>query len=570
MSSVDTGETSSSEGREFAWMWLAIRKHLVKICLITLIATSMAAMFVLTRTKQYTAHAEILVGPDTNDFGNLKEGNDYNQQEVSPADMESEVRLVKSSQVLQRVIDDLDLRFDDPSVDFKEIILSWVGTKTARSEDGLSAAATNTKRLDALRKRLSIERDPLAYVINVGFTSKDPEQAALVANAIAEAYLADRLEAKRQSLSETADNLRRSVEEMGTWIKSAEREIDDFRAESDLYAVSGSSPAEQRYSTLLNQLTEAKLDLTNARARLSQADGAVRRGKALDSLREVQTSQVIASLRTQESEIQREIADLRTRFGDNHPVMTNAKAELSDVRQSIGLEIDRIVSQLQLEVTVAENRFTTIKEQVDAAQSELEDSQTTRIRLNELERDAEAPRRVYETMLERYQRAREQEKILGDSARIIGHATVPDRPSNVSGLLLLGFTAAGSCAAGIGFAFLLEVRRPGYSNAQEVEEDLGHPVVSMIPLVRPTKRTDKEARWQVFEAYGLTEAIRKPCLCRAAQVRSQRSRNGQGRCHHLQLSRRRQEHGCLELGKAGKFQRGSDPLDRRRSAQAWP
>ena len=124
-----------------------------------------------------------------------------------------------------------------------------------------------------------IERDPLAYVITIGFKSKDPEQAALVANALADAYLNDRIEAKRQSLSETAENLRRSVEEMGTWIKSAEREIDDFRASSDLYAVGGASPAQQRYNTLSQQLTEAKLELTNARSRRPRPTRPFARGK---------------------------------------------------------------------------------------------------------------------------------------------------------------------------------------------------------------------------------------------------------------------------------------------------
>ena len=105
--------------------------------------------------------------------------------------------------------------------------------------------------------------------------------------------------------------------------------------------------------------------------------------------------------------------------------MTNAKAELGDIRQSIRREIDRIVEQLQLEVTVAENRYRTLEEQLATAQNELSGSKTSRIRLKELERDAEAPRRVYETMLERYQRAREQEKLLLDSARIIGPAQIP-------------------------------------------------------------------------------------------------------------------------------------------------
>ena len=527
MTSLRTGETSSPEGREFAWMWLAIRRHLSTILVIVLMACIGVAALVLTRTKEYTAYAEILLGPDTNDFGNLDEDSGQRSEGISPADMESEVRLIRSSGVVGKVIDNLNLSFDRSSWDLKGAVLSWANAANSKANGQLSESALHAKRIKAFRERLSIERDPLAYVITVGFQSDDPEESALVANALAEAYLDDRIEAKRRSLSETAENLRRSVEEMGAWIKSTEREIDDFRAQSDLYAVEGASPAEQRYNTLSQQLTEARLELTNAQARLSQADEAVRNGKALDSLREVQTSQVISSLRSQESEIKREIADLNTRFGDNHPVMTNKTAELSDVRQSINREIDRIVDQLQLEATVAENRFNTIRAQVEAAQGDLASSQATRIRLNELERDAEAPRRVYETMLERYQRAREQEKILADSARIIGKATVPDAPSNVSGLLLLGFTAAGSCAAGVGLAFLLEARRPGFSNALEVEQALGYPVICMVPLVHQSNRAKKSNnRWQVFSAYGLTEAIRSLVYAVLTKSDTQGKENG--------------------------------------------
>ena len=509
MSSPATGETSSIEGHELAWMWLAVRKHLGKIISIVLIASAVVTAFLLTRTKVYTAYTDILIAPDSNEFGNLEEGRDFRQEGMSPADMESEVRLISSSEVVKHVIDDLDLNFDAKALDLKTIVLRWANAAPPVPEDETSSAIGDSKALRAFRDRLSIERDPLAYVITVGFKSEDPERAALVANRLADAYLKDRVEARRRSLSETADNLRRSVEEMRDLIKSSEREIDDFRADSDLYAVGGASPAEQRYNTLSQRLTEARLELTNAQSRLSQADQAARSGRTLDSLREVQTSQAINALRNQESEVQRELADLGTRFGENHPVMTNKNAELDGIRQSIANEIDRIIDQLRLEVTVAQNQFDAIKSQVDAAQEDLVSSQTTRIRLNELERDAEAPRRVYETMLERYQRAREQEKILADSARVIGRATVPDRPSNASGILLLGFTVAGSCAAGVGLAFLLEARRPGFSNAQEIERGLNYPVVAMIPLVQSSKGGKRsDAQWQVFEAYGLTEAIR--------------------------------------------------------------
>lgn len=507
MSSSGLRLRGSEDGRELAWLWRAVRKHTGKIIAITALACIAMTAFIVTRTKEYTAYTELLIGPDANEFGNLEEGNDNRSEGVGPAELESEIKLIRSTHVISEVIGELDLNFENTSPPIIETVFSWLGVTAARSgEEELDPLATG-KQLTAFRKKLIIERDPLAYVLSVGYKSPDREEAALVANTLARTYLRDRLESKRKALTETADNLGRSVEELAGWLKSREREIETFRAEADLYAVSGASPTEQRYNTLTQQLTEARLVLTEAESRLSQADEAVRQGKALGSIREVQSSPAIGSLRGQETEIRRNIADLATRFGENHPIMTNAKAELVDVRQSIKREIGRVVEQLQLEVTVAENRYETLKQQLSAAQAELSGSQTSRIRLKELERDAEAPRRVYETMLERYQRAREQEKLLLDSARIIGPAQIPVRPSNVSGMLLLGFTAAGSCAFGVGLAFLIELLRPGYQNAAEAEKDLGHPVLGLIPTVHRSGRAKNE-RWEILEAYGLTEAIR--------------------------------------------------------------
>lgn len=505
---IATSNVSTAEqGRELTWMWRAVRKHAGKIVAIVTLASIAVTIYLLMRTKEYTAYAEILIQPDVTELGNLDIEKFELPTAISPAELESEVRLIESAHVIGRVIDELDLSVFETEPSFIDTVFDWIRVAVAQPDDGVASELETGKRLKAFRKNLTIERDPLAYVLSVGYESVDRAKAALVANTIARIYLEDRVESKRKALSETAENLGRSVDELADWLKSREREIETFRADSDLYAVSGASPAEQRYNTLSQQLTEARLAWTDAESRLSQADDVVRQGKALDSIREVQTSPVITTLRDKETELRRNIADLATRFGENHPIMTNAKAELRDVRQSIGQEVNRVVEQLQLEVTVAENRHETLREQVATAQAELSSSKTNRIRLKELERNAEAPRRVYETMLDRYQRAREQEKLLLDTARIIGPAQIPARSSNFSGLLLLGFTAFGSCAFGVGLAFLIELFRPGYQNAVEVEKELGLPVLGLIPTVHRAGNS-KDKRWEILEAYGLTEAIR--------------------------------------------------------------
>lgn len=327
-------------------MWRAVRKHLNKIMAIMLVAGTAAATYVLVRDLEYTAHAVIQLSLTTKDARNPEEGSRPDSREPNTADMEGEVRLISSSHIVQDVIDELELTFDKSEWDFKTLVSSWVGVTPARSEAAAAKAISTTKTLKTFRKNLSIERDPLAHVITIGFTSKDPEKSALVANALADAYLKDRIETKQGALNETTDTLRRSINELES--------------------------------------------LTNS-------------------------------------------------TGGN----------------------------------------------------------------------GEAPKQFYEIMLERYQEAREREQTVSDPARIIDRASVPDTPSNINGLFLLGFTLAGSCAAGVGFAFLKEASRSGYANAEEVERDLGHEVLGLIPLVQPLKGHKESAeRWRVFEAYGLTEAVR--------------------------------------------------------------
>jgi uncharacterized protein involved in exopolysaccharide biosynthesis len=393
---------------------------------------------------------------------------------ISPAEMESELKLVSSGRVLQKVIDEFGLTFEPAfSLDLAGYLRDWSTAEALEDEDPRAVEdAERTQKLRAMRDNLTVERDPLASVISISYSSTDPAEAARVADGIARYYLADRVTAKRQEVSETAEHLRRSVDEMGDWLKSAEGEIERYRADADLYAVDGASPVEQRYTTLSEQLTEARISLTEAESRRSQADEALANGKALDSIREVQTSPVIGDLRGQESEIRRRMSDLRTQYGDNHPIMKNAKAELAGIDRSIDAEVERVMEQLQLEVIVAGNRVKTIEDQLKKAQAELSESQASRIRLRELERNVAGPRRVYELMLDRYQRAREQEKVLTDKARIIEKASVPDEPSQLSGILLIGITAFGASAAGVGLALLQEIRRTGYAEAAEVEEDL--------------------------------------------------------------------------------------------------
>jgi polysaccharide biosynthesis transport protein len=500
---VAKSRVMSEDTSEIDWIFQALRKHLALIALVIIAMTLLATAFAILRTKQYTAYTQVLIEEQAPNFSDLQERTGFRLPTIGPEKMESEIKLAGSVRVLRQVLAELDLSWPEQSSwNPVGMVRDWL-----RGDDGGGSALLDpdTENLRRLRERLTISRDPLAFVISIGYTSTDPEEAALVANTVAETYLEDRIAAERRAVSETAGHLRRSTEAIGAWLKSAEREIERYRGETDLYSIGGASTAEERYRTLSEELTRARIELDRASARFSQINRATAEGRPFESLREVQSSPVIAELRRQETVLRGQLADLSSQYGPKHPVMQSVQGELDGVRSAIRDEINRGVEQLRHEEEIARARFDQVEGELNQARAALVGSEPSRIRLRELERNAAAQRRVYEAMLDRFQRAREQERVLVGSAEIISPAMVPQDPSNLSGFLLIGMTAAGSCAAGVGLALLMEIRQRGYTSASHLERELNCLVLAVIPRIPDAQR---RSRRKSVEVSAFVEGIR--------------------------------------------------------------
>ncbi len=518
-------------GNGWSGVTRGLRAHRLKIALFALLATALAVLLVELRPKIYTAYTEILVqGKQSGDFGDLGENASFGGDDLSPADMESQLRLITSAGLAAKVIDAVGFTPDQPDraadswrgqaaawlhglvksvqAGVRDLKTRWLGPEGPPAE--IKGDPARMRLLEAFHQDLTVSRDPLARVISVGFSSNDPAKAAAVANQVADTYLEERVALQRQAVSDTANHLQASLDDMATSLQQAEREIESYRARSDLFAVQGSSGAEQSYAILWQESANAKLELLNTQTRLTEAEAAIGDPERLNSISEVQNSSVISELRRQEAELQRRIADLASSYGRNHPTMVNARAELRELRAAFSAEVNRIVEGMRLAAKTAQSRADAVAQRLAESQTQLATSEGTRLRLRELERNVDVQRRVYESMLDRYQRAREQEKILIDSTRIITPAEIPIAPSNVPGLLLIGLTAFGSVAFGIGCALVAELLRRGYEDAGSVEDALALPVIGLLPKVGHSARRSLagKSEWRELEAFGYTEGIR--------------------------------------------------------------
>src|SRR5262249_8447700 len=96
------------------------------------------------------------------------------------------------------------------------------------------------RALTVFQNRLTVRRVGLTYVIEINFESTNPDRAAQIANAIANAYIDDKLEAKYQTTRRAAVWLQDRLKELLAEASAAERAVVEYKSKNNIINTGGS------------------------------------------------------------------------------------------------------------------------------------------------------------------------------------------------------------------------------------------------------------------------------------------------------------------------------------------
>ncbi|MFP1133370.1 AAA family ATPase, partial [Asticcacaulis sp. W401b] len=197
-------------------------------------------------------------------------------------------------------------------------------------------------------------------------------------------------------------------------------------------------------------------------------------------------SQVIKDLRSQRAQVSRRIAEMETRYGPLHPDIIKAKRELQDIDGQIKSEINRIISNLEAETAVQRQRAGSMASSVGQARGALAGNNRAQVRLNELERDAESVRTLYESYLARFKQTSSQDGIEKTDARIVARAKLPTGPSSPKIPLGMAIALISGLGAGAASVLLRRALDSGLVTAIDVENQLGQSCLASVPALGST------------------------------------------------------------------------------------
>jgi hypothetical protein len=130
------------------------------------------------------------------------------------------------------------------------------------------------------------------------------------------------------------------------------------------------------------------------------------------------------------------------------------------------------------------------------------------IQLQQLSREADASRLLYEYFLGRLKETAAQEGIQQADSRILSNAVLPLGPSAPRKSRILALSLVLGALIGSAAALLWEARQDGYRTGNELEEDTGLPVMGQIPLLPAKTRKGGLQYLASKPASASTEAIR--------------------------------------------------------------
>ncbi len=452
---------------------------------------TLITVYLFQITPLYTASALVMIDPREDrvvDVESVLSGLSTDQSTI-----ENQLQIIKSRSLAERVVRDLGLMRDPlfnpppkpPSALAYLNPTTWLTPqKETVPDEGPTEAELRSRIVNRFLGGLDVTIQGKSTALKISYVLPDPEKAAVIANAVAEKYVNDQLEAKFDATRRATAWLSDRLEELGQQVVQAERAVEQYKIANDITETAqGVFLINDQLTNISAQLSLAQAELAEAEAKLEQANRLYASGQSLDSITQVVNSPTVVALRAQEAELLRREAELRNRYGARHPRMIEVQAEQQNISDKIDVEVRRIIQQLRNEVAVSRARINAIENNQDRIEQTAAGQRQAQIRLRDLERTANSSRQLYEAYLTRFKETQDQEGIQTPDARVLSDAPVPGAPSYPRKSLVLAFALPMSITVGLLLAFTAERLDNGFRTAEQIEAATGLPNLAVITEV---------------------------------------------------------------------------------------
>ncbi len=425
-----------------------------------LLTVGTAVVLTLIAPKQYTATATLVVDQTRPDpvSAAAYQGN------PSPAFMATQVDILKSDRIAQRVLSNLHLA-DDPKA--RE---EWM-----RSAKG--AGTLESWLVEDLQFKLDVKPSRESNVISVSYKSSDSVKAAKMANAFVQAYLDVSLGLKVDPAKQYSTFFDNRSKELRANLERAQAKLSAYQREKGIIIASdGQLDSETaRLNELSTQLVALQAVSAESSSRQAQAQ------VGADRLQEVVNNPNLAAIRADITRAEGRLQELMSRLGDNHPQVIEAKASIASLRTRLDTETRRVTGTFSSVNNINRQREVEIRAALEAQRARVIRMRTAREEGAVLVRDVENAQRAYDAVLTRLSQTSLEGQATLSNSYVLAEAVPPVRPTSPKVELNIAISFVLGLMLALGSVFLFEFMDRRVRSVDEVNDLLGLPIFGVLP-----------------------------------------------------------------------------------------
>jgi succinoglycan biosynthesis transport protein ExoP len=321
-------------------------------------------------------------------------------------------------------------------------------------------------------------------VLNVTYRSTNPELAAHVVNGLAQNYVDQNLESRRQGSRSAFESLNQRLAELRNEVTSSQGAVQHYREQKDAVSLGDQQNIVGQKLAQLNQaVTAARMDRLDKQTVYEQLKKIRQGGAPLDTFSPILSNQFVQGLKADLANLQRERSQMSERLGDAHPDMVKLNNSIAAAERRLNDEMAKIVDGIENDYLGAQAREKAMSDTLEHQKREVLELSQKSIGFSALQRDAASTQQMFDTVLQRVKETELSSELQTNNARILDTAEVPRVPIWPRKQLNLIVALLGGSFLAIGLAFTRDYLNPRLVKQDDITSALGLSVLGTTPRV---------------------------------------------------------------------------------------
>jgi succinoglycan biosynthesis transport protein ExoP len=442
-----------------------IRARWLLVAAISMLVITATLITSLLLPKSYTAAASLMVEVKPDPVTAISVSAQPGQY------LATQVDIIKSAMVAQRVVKQTNLG-NNPVMRQR-----WERETNLKGD-------YNAWLADLIGKGLDVKPSRESSVITVNYEGADPAFAASMANAFAKAYMDSAVQIRVDPARQYADFFEERARLAREKLEKAQIRLSEAQSKKGIVATDERLDYE---NTRLNELSSQITQLQAMKAESSNRNREAQQNA--DRVQDVVNNSLISSLKSQQALLDAKLNEQLAHYGDNHPAIVEARANLDNLRERIKLETRKVAAGVS---TVNDINGARINEAMALFQAQREKVlrlKGERGEIQVLEREVESAQRIFDSIQARLSQVNLESSSSQSNVYIINAATEPNKPTSPR----IGLNMAISTVLGLFIAVMVALGIESLDRRVRGPADIPHflelPVIGIMPTPESRKKT---------------------------------------------------------------------------------